>query len=877
MRYLFGHFVFDTDNLRLDGPDGERALRPMSAKVLHVLLESAPGLLRHDELLDRVWGRQAVTPGVVTHSIREIRAALGDAPQQPVFIETRHRLGYCFIAPVRIEEARSDSPDAGAPLPAQASTAAPGDAMPDQAAPPLAVAPMRRIWLPVVSALVVLALIAVVWMLAGERGHERGWHEAIEIVHDGRPREPQALDWYRQGLEALREGRLREAEEWLERSRAREPEATATLAALADSFAQAGAIARAQQWIVAAEHAAAALPRAEQLRIAAYKARLEYRWDDAIAHLTAVHQLDPGDTDVAFRLFDAQLASARLGDATATLQALAAQPAPTLDAWRLAMAQARLATARGDHSTRKEAAIAALEQARTPSHRLQSRLEQAWAWLLLGHSDEVETMLSQMPKLADGTTPDIDTLRVEQLRATWLREAGNYPGAQARFEQIATLAQALGQAELAARAQREAAYVQIQAGQPGQAVATLQPVIEALAAQGDIRELASAKDVLSLALQRSGDMPAAQSASEAALAAYTQTGDRLGEAATRNHLGMMYGRSTRNDEAREQFETALRLFGDAGDRRGQATAQSNLAILDGRAGRREAARERNEAALAAFRELASWPDVARLQFNLAVQDRGLGRLVDAETRFAEALAAFERIGAADHARQARASLAELALAQADPGKAARWLGDDPASHEGSPQARAALVTARGRMAALRGDVESADSAYRNALTLRQDAGLTDWARMSALDLAELSARRGELAQAEQVARQLRRDMAQANDARAAIQAGLLLTAVLERQRQPAAAAQLLDTLDAELVAHPDAMLALRLDLLRVVLRDEGRTELAAQVAASARAIGYELLALRADLIAGGQAGQQAKAALDRQGIVTEGLPPALPY
>lgn len=871
MRYLFDGFVFDADNLRLDGPDGERALRPMTARVLHVLLENAPDLLRHDDLLDRVWGRQAVTPGVVTHSIREIRAALGDSPQHPVFIETKHRLGYRFIAPVRIGDARSDPPD-DVPLPDQS-----GDAGSEHVAPPDAVASIRRPWLPAVVVLTLLALIAAFWVLTDERRHGRERPDAIEIVHDGRPREPEALVWYRQGLDALRRGNLHDAREQLERSRAREPDAAATLAVLADSFAQTGDIARAREWIAAAERAAAPLPRAEQLRIAAYKARLDYRWDDAIAHLGAVHQLDPGDTDVGFRLFDAQLASGRVNDAAATLDSLAVQPAPALDVWRLAMAQARLATARGDHVARKAAAVSALAQADTPTRQRQSRLEQAWAELLLGHNDEAKALLSRLPEAGAQGVADVDALRAEMLHATVQREAGDFAAAQSRFQQIAHRAQALGQAEMAARALREAAFVQIQAGAPGQAVEALQPVVEALTAQGDIRELASAQDVLSLALQRSGDMAAARLASEAALAAYLQAGDRLGEAAARNQLGMMYSRGGRSDDAREQFEAALPLFEQAGDRRGQAVAQSNLAILDGRAGRREAARERNQVALAAFRELASWPDVARLQFNLAVQDRGGGRLREADAGFREALDAFERIGAADHARQARASLIELALARADLAEVSRWLDAEPEQQEGSPQARAALATARGRMAALRGDVESADSAYRNALTLRQDAGLTDWARMSALDLAELSARRGELARAEQVARQLRRDMAQDGDARAAIQAGLLLAAVLERQHQPVAAAQLLDTLDEELTAHPDAMLALRLDLLRVVLRDEGRAELAAQVAASARAIGYELLALRADLIAGGQAGQQAKAALDRQGIVTEGLPPALPY
>ncbi|MFA5591030.1 MAG: tetratricopeptide repeat protein [Lysobacteraceae bacterium] len=881
MRYHFAGFVFDADNLSLIGPQGEHTLRPMSARVLQSLLDGAPNLMRHDELIDQVWGNQAVTPGVLTHSIREIRNALGDVPQQPRFIETRHRLGYRFIAPVRMETRNSQAAPVAASM--AVSSATPGiqpessepHETPPTNLPAMPTTPSPRRWWWAVLSLLLLAG-TLLWLRSQPFAPETTG-TGLAIVAAGQPHEPEARHWYQQGLAALHAGDPGQAREWLERSRAREPEAVATLSALARAAAQSGAITRARAWMAAAEHAASTLPRVEQLRIAAYSAALDYRWDDAVTHLTAVSQLDPGDAETALHLFDAQLAQGRLREAAATLEAVAAQPLPVLDEWRVAMAQARLAEARGDHPARLEAAIAAQALARTPAQRLQSRLQQAGAQLLLGHPDETRLLLADMPEADDGQAPDIHTLRAEKLRAILLREEGDYAAAQTRLEHAATAARALGQDEMAARAQRQAAFVQIHAGQAEQAITRLRPLIEALETQGNIRELANARDVLALALQHSGDMPAALLASEAALAAYVQAGDRLGEASARNQLGMLYGRTGRDDESREQFELALRLFESAGERRGTALAQSNLAILDGRVGRREAARERNLLALAAFRELASWPDVARLQFNLAVQDRGSGRLPEARARFAEALEAFERIGSTDHTRQARASLAELLLAQARLDEAAQSLESDPDPHAGSPQPRAALLTAHGRLAALRGDIESAQSAFRSARELREAAGLPDWVRMSELDLAELAARAGQLARAEQAARQLRRDMTEAGDAHAAIQAGLLLAAVLERQREGAAASRLLEQLEAELIAHPDAMASLRLDLLRVMLRERGRTELATQVAAAARAIGYELLALRADLLAGGDAGRQALEVLERQGIGTEGVPPLLLY
>ena len=50
-------------------------------------------------LLDDVWGHRFVTDSVLKTAISEVRAALGDDPKQPRYIETVSRRGYRFIAP----------------------------------------------------------------------------------------------------------------------------------------------------------------------------------------------------------------------------------------------------------------------------------------------------------------------------------------------------------------------------------------------------------------------------------------------------------------------------------------------------------------------------------------------------------------------------------------------------------------------------------------------------------------------------------------------------------------------------------------------------------------------------------------------------------
>jgi DNA-binding winged helix-turn-helix (wHTH) protein len=57
-------------------------------------------LVTHEELLKAVWPETVVNPGVLKVCLRRIRRALRDTATAPRFIETLHRRGYRFIAPL---------------------------------------------------------------------------------------------------------------------------------------------------------------------------------------------------------------------------------------------------------------------------------------------------------------------------------------------------------------------------------------------------------------------------------------------------------------------------------------------------------------------------------------------------------------------------------------------------------------------------------------------------------------------------------------------------------------------------------------------------------------------------------------------------------
>ena len=75
-------------------------MAPKVFDVLRYLVDNAGRLVSQQELLDAVWPETFVQPEILRKYILEIRKALGDPPNEPVFIETLPKRGYRFIAPV---------------------------------------------------------------------------------------------------------------------------------------------------------------------------------------------------------------------------------------------------------------------------------------------------------------------------------------------------------------------------------------------------------------------------------------------------------------------------------------------------------------------------------------------------------------------------------------------------------------------------------------------------------------------------------------------------------------------------------------------------------------------------------------------------------
>ena len=94
----FGSFCFEPASARLWENGAEVKLTRKAAMVLGVLLERPGTPVSKQELFANVWRGTVVSDDALVTCIQELRKALGDDSKQPLFIETRHRLGYRFAA-----------------------------------------------------------------------------------------------------------------------------------------------------------------------------------------------------------------------------------------------------------------------------------------------------------------------------------------------------------------------------------------------------------------------------------------------------------------------------------------------------------------------------------------------------------------------------------------------------------------------------------------------------------------------------------------------------------------------------------------------------------------------------------------------------------
>ncbi len=97
-RLHFDRYDLDEADARLTCAGKPVPLAPTPFAVLCTLARAPDTLVTKNAMLEAVWGHRFVADSVLKTAISEVRAALGDNPKQPRYIETVSRRGYRFIA-----------------------------------------------------------------------------------------------------------------------------------------------------------------------------------------------------------------------------------------------------------------------------------------------------------------------------------------------------------------------------------------------------------------------------------------------------------------------------------------------------------------------------------------------------------------------------------------------------------------------------------------------------------------------------------------------------------------------------------------------------------------------------------------------------------
>jgi DNA-binding winged helix-turn-helix (wHTH) protein/tetratricopeptide (TPR) repeat protein len=96
----FSSFRLDDRNQCLWRDNQLIRLQPKVYALLRYLVDNPRRLVTKQELLDALWGPVHVGDAVLKTHLNQLRSALHDDARHPTFIETLHRRGYRFIAPV---------------------------------------------------------------------------------------------------------------------------------------------------------------------------------------------------------------------------------------------------------------------------------------------------------------------------------------------------------------------------------------------------------------------------------------------------------------------------------------------------------------------------------------------------------------------------------------------------------------------------------------------------------------------------------------------------------------------------------------------------------------------------------------------------------
>ena len=101
-RFRIADLTLDTGRRLLLCDSKPIALGPLTYRLLLALVEAAPNVVSHDQLIAAIWDGRPVSPETISQRIKLLRDALADDPQHPRCIEVVRGQGYRLVPPVEL-------------------------------------------------------------------------------------------------------------------------------------------------------------------------------------------------------------------------------------------------------------------------------------------------------------------------------------------------------------------------------------------------------------------------------------------------------------------------------------------------------------------------------------------------------------------------------------------------------------------------------------------------------------------------------------------------------------------------------------------------------------------------------------------------------
>ena len=107
-RFRIDDLTLDTGRRLLLRDAQPITLGPLTYRLLLTLVEAAPNVVTHDELVQSIWGGRPVSPETLSQRVKLLRDALSDDPGSPRYVEGVRGQGYRLLP--RVEALPNESP-----------------------------------------------------------------------------------------------------------------------------------------------------------------------------------------------------------------------------------------------------------------------------------------------------------------------------------------------------------------------------------------------------------------------------------------------------------------------------------------------------------------------------------------------------------------------------------------------------------------------------------------------------------------------------------------------------------------------------------------------------------------------------------------------